>query len=68
MDLTPEEATEEWKSEVASYPEKWIVGSAPQIGDFMDIKGEPLFMLFDSQGLIRMKSYQVDDILKLVVQ
>lgn len=67
VDLTPGDVTEEWKSGVASYPEKWIVGSAPQISDFMDIRGEPLFMLLDSQGLIRMKSYQVADILKLVV-
>jgi len=67
VDLTPGEPSEEWKAAVASYPEKWIVGASPNISDYIDLKGEPMFLLLDRQGLIRVKSLKIEDILKLVV-
>lgn len=66
VNLTPEEVNDEWQSAVASYPEKWIVGASPEVVNYIDLRSDPLFILIDGQGLIRIKTPNIADILKLV--
>lgn len=60
----------DWKEETSNYPEKWIVGYAPEISSIYDLRLTPSIYVIDGSGEILIKNVTpaqgVDTILDLV--
>ncbi len=63
--ITPDEPTEEWRSQVARYPANWTVGAAPDAHSIYDIRSTPTFYIIDREHKIVSKDTPIDDIIRL---
>lgn len=63
VSLTPSQADDEWTAAAAGYPAGWTVVASPDVTDFIDIRSNPYYILIDNNGLIRIKSSDVQEIL-----
>lgn len=63
--LTPDDATDEWRSQAKRYPANWIVGTAPEAYDTFDIRQTPTFYVLDRQRHIIGKNTPVDELTNL---
>lgn len=66
MSIYPGEATDDWKNEVCSYPQNWVVGACDKIYDLYDMRTTPMIYFLDDKHKILKKHLNVDDILNVV--
>lgn len=63
--ITPDEPTDEWRSQAARYPTNWTVGAAPDAPSIYDIRSTPTFYILDREHKIVSKDTPIDDIIRL---
>lgn len=63
--IYPGDYSPEWAEAVASYPQEWIVGAAPEADLVYHIKEFPSFYLLDDTHKIHAKNYSVDEVLEV---
>lgn len=64
--LTPCDYSQEWAESVASYPQEWTVGAAPEADIVYHITGYPSFYIMDRGHKIHAKNYTVDQLLQVI--
>lgn len=58
--IYPGEPTDEWQADVASMPDRWVIGAAPGIDRYFTIKGMPQIYFLDEDRRITDKDFNVD--------
>ncbi len=64
--LTPTDYSADWAESVASYPQEWSVGAAPEADLIYHITGYPSFYILDRHHKIHAKNYNIQQILEVV--
>ena len=64
--IYPGEATDEWKAEAATYPEKWVAGAADGVDEFFALDDFPVFYYLNSRHKIVAKNLVLDNLLKAI--
>ncbi len=68
VSIFPDEPTEEWKKEVAGYPEDWIVGAWPNADEYFDLTDMPTMYWLDGRHKVIGKNIDINRLLFLVQQ
>lgn len=66
VNITPLEATSQWKEAVKNYPEKWVVGASDTFDDKYNFFTVPSFYLINNDRIIRVKNTDIDTVLEVM--
>lgn len=61
--ITPDEPTEEWKAEAATYPEGWIAAAMPDARELFDLSASPSIYYLNARHQVLGKHLSVDNML-----
>lgn len=63
LSILPDAPNDEWKREVVSYPEKWIVGAMEDADSYFDLRHTPAFFFINAQHKVLAKGMGIDYLL-----
>ncbi len=64
--INPEEPTAGWRKDMEGYPYEWEIGSAPNVGDLVDIRVLPTTYLLDKDFHIIAKRLDINQLIGLM--
>lgn len=63
VSLLPDEATDEWRAQAATYPQTWTVGAMPDADTYFDLRESPTFIFLNSRHRVLAKGMDLDYLL-----
>ena len=66
--LEPGDATEEWHTAAASFPDNWVVGASADADEWFALRQSPEIYLLDSRHKVLAKGFNIDGLLAALYQ
>lgn len=64
--ILPDEPTDQWREQAATYPEEWEVGYAPDADEVFDLRKTPSIYILDENNHILGKNHPIDVVIQFV--